>query len=146
MFCVLGANEEIIKKSIEKHQIKAIFNPNFKDGLSSSIIAGVHPLSTKKFDSVLIMLADQPNVNSAYLNELIKTSEENPSKIIASNYGEKIGVPVIFPQHYFKELLKLKGDKGAKNLLEKLDSEIISIKSFNLIDIDTREDYNKLLK
>lgn len=146
MFCVLGANAKIIKTSIEKHQIETIYNPNYKDGLSSSIVTGIDYLSTKNFDAVLIMLADQPNVDSKYLNELIKTFEENLSKIISSSYNENLGVPAIFPKKYFVELLKLKGDKGAKDLLKKYQTEIITMKPFDLIDIDTKKDYQNLIK
>ncbi|MCH3881008.1 MULTISPECIES: nucleotidyltransferase family protein [Tenacibaculum] len=144
VFCVLGSNAEIIEESVKKHQVETIFNPNFKAGLSSSIVAGINHITPMNFDAVLIILADQPKITSAYLNELLKTSVENPTKIIASNYGENNGVPVIFPKNYFKELLLLKGDKGAKNLLKKMHSNLISIKSTNLIDIDTEEEYKNL--
>lgn len=145
VFCVLGANAEIITKDISKHKIECILNPNFKDGLSSSIVAGIDYLKSTDFDAILIMLADQPNINSDYLNKLIKTSEENPSKIIASNYIDKIGVPAIFTKEYFPDLLNLKGDKGAKDFLNNHQSKIIKLKPFNLIDMDTKEDYKKLM-
>lgn len=145
IFCVLGANAEIIKKDISNYNIETIFNANFKDGLSSSIVAGTDYLATKNYDSVLIMLADQPNVGSDYLNKLIKTSEENASKIIASNYIDKTGVPAIFTKEYFPDLLNLKGDKGAKDFLNNHQSKIIKLKPFNLVDIDTIEDYKKLM-
>lgn len=146
VFCVLGSNVETIKKSIEKYNIETIYNPDFKDGLSSSIVSGIHHIIPENFDSVLIILADQPKITFTSLNELLKTSEENSIKIVASNYGNNVGVPAVFPKHFFKELLDLKGDKGAKKLLRELQSEIISINSFNLVDIDTKEDYDKLLK
>lgn len=145
VFCVLGANAEIITKDISKHKIECILNTNFKDGLSSSIVAGIDYLKSTDFDAILIMLADQPNINSDYLNKLIKTSEENPSKIIASNYIDKIGVPAIFTKKYFPHLLNLKGDKGAKDFLNNHQSKIIKLKPFNLVDIDTKEDYKKLM-
>lgn len=144
VFCVLGANAEMIEKSIEKYQIETIYNPDFKHGLSSSIVIGVNILQ-HNFDTILIMLADQPNVDANYLNKIIKTSKENPSKIIASNYQGKIGVPAIFPKKYFKNLLFLEGDKGAKELLNNHQSEVIKMKPFNLTDIDTKEDYQNLI-
>ncbi len=143
-FCVLGANAEIIEKSIENYQIETIYNSDFKNGLSSSIVVGVKKLQ-HDFDTILIMLGDQPNVNSNYLNKLIKTSVENPSRIIASNYQNKIGVPAIFPKKYFNQLLELKGDKGARNILNNNKSDIIKMPPFNLTDIDTREDYQNLI-
>lgn len=144
VFCVLGHQAEIIKKSIEKQQVETILNPNFKEGLSSSIVAGIHHIIPKNFDTVLIMLADQPKITPVFLNKMLKTSIKNPTKIIASNYEENIGVPATFPKNNFSELLNLKGDKGAKNLLIKMSSKLISLESSNLIDIDTKEDYKKL--
>ena len=146
IFCVLGANAANIKEKIKQHKIDIIFNTNFKNGLSSSIVAGINHLIAENFDAVLIMLADQPNVNSRYLNKLIITSEENPKKIIVSNYTDKIGVPAIFPKHYFNQLVNLKGDKGASLFLNNHVSETIKMPLFNLIDIDTKEDYQNLIK
>lgn len=146
VFCVLGANSEIIEKSIENYLVETIYNVDYNNGLSTSIIAGINHLKDKNFDSVLIMLADQPNVTTDYLNQLIITSEENNSKIVVSNYGNKMGVPVLFPRLYFNKLINLKGDNGAKDFLKMHLSEIIKMSTFNLIDIDTREDYKNLVK
>ena len=46
--------------------------------------------------------------------------QKNKTKIIASSYSKKSGVPAIFPKKYFKSLQLLKGDKGAKEFLQKL--------------------------
>lgn len=146
VFCVLGANSEIIEKSIENYLVETIYNVDYNNGLSTSIIAGINHLKDKNFDSVLIMLADQPNVTTDYLNQLIITSEENNSKIVVSNYGNKMGVPALFPKQYFNKLINLKGDNGAKDFLKMHLSEIIKMSTFNLIDIDTREDYKNLVK
>ena len=145
IYCVLGANARIIKEQIKQYKIKIIFNANFQNGLSTSIIAGINHIIIKNFDTVLITLADQPNINTEYINELIITSEENPNKIIASNYGARIGVPAIFPKNYFNQLLNLKGDKGASLFLNNHLSETIKMPPFNLVDIDTKEDYQKLI-
>ncbi|WP_428742555.1 nucleotidyltransferase family protein [Tenacibaculum sp.] len=147
VFCVLGANREIIEKHISKKTTELIYNPDYQEGLSTSIVNGIKYLQTKEFESVLIMLADQPHLTFEYLNSLIKISEENPSKIIASNYQDKIGVPAIFSEKYFSELLSLKGDKGAKAFLQNHRDIIIEANTpQNLIDIDTPDDYQHLLK
>lgn len=143
IFCILGANKNVVEKSIQANGVHFITNTNYKNGLSSSIIAGILHIE-KKYDSALIILADQPNITSSYLNELINVSQENPEKIIASNYNEKAGVPVIFPKKYFNDLKMLEGDNGAKIFLQKNTSKIIKMPSTNLIDIDTIKDYKKL--
>ena len=143
VLCVLGANANGIKEAINNYAVKTSFNPNYKDGLSSSIVSGIKIL--KNLDAVLILLADQPFVTSAYLNRLLSEYQADEQRIIASNYEKSVGVPAIFPKRYFHELEKLKGDKGAKNLLEKHKSELVKVDSDNLIDIDTLDDYLKII-
>lgn len=144
VFCVLGANKKALEKIAQKNGVSIITNPNYKKGLSSSIIAGILHIE-ESYDNAIIMLADQPNITSQYLNELIKISIENPEKIIASNYNEKAGVPVVFPKKYFSDLKTLKGDNGAKIFLEKNLSTIIKMPPTNLVDIDTLKDYKNLI-
>lgn len=144
VFCVLGANFEIIKKSIEQYNCNIILNPKYKDGLSSSIKTAVKEL--QNFDKLLFMLGDQPKITFDFLNELLNLSEENPTKIIASDYGNKKGVPAIFPKKYFSELLTLSGDKGASKMLNLHQENIIKLKNNFLVDIDTFKEYLKLIK
>ncbi|MFD2916455.1 nucleotidyltransferase family protein [Psychroserpens luteus] len=146
VFCVLGSNAENIKNSISQYDIEIIINPNFKEGLSSSIVEGLNHIDNTNFDAVLIMLSDQPKIDSNYINLLILSSEKHPTQIIASQYEKTIGVPVIFPKKYFKQLQQLEGDKGAKDFLNIHKAQVISIKSDKLIDIDTQEDYLNFLK
>lgn len=147
VFCVLGANKDTIEKKLASNTIKIIYNPNYESGLSTSIVTGIDFLQKHNFDNALIMLADQPHVTSEYLNSLIEASKKNPSKIIASNYQGSVGVPAMFPKKYFNDLLNLEGDKGAKNFLLQHNSNVLKINSHqNLLDIDTPEDYQHLLK
>jgi molybdenum cofactor cytidylyltransferase len=146
MYCVLGADAVAVKKSISKFNIETIFNPNFKSGLSSSIVVGIQHIIKKQFDAVLILLGDQPFVNATYINEMIVTYKNHPEQIIASTYKTTIGVPAMVPKSDFKELLKLKGDKGAKDFLINSKDRIIQLKGVKLLDIDTKEDYEDFLK
>ena len=146
IFCVLGSNAEKIKHSISQYNVEIILNNNYEEGLSSSIIEGIKYINSENFDAVLIMLGDQPNVNTKYLNSLILSSEKHSSKIIASKYLDNIGVPAIFPKSYFEQLQKIKGDKGAKDFLNSNTSHVISIESDRLLDIDTKNDYLDYLK
>lgn len=149
VFCVLGANAEKIKSEISNQNVEFIFNKNYKKGLSSSIVFGIEYIKKQhlNFDAVLILLVDQPEVDTEYLNDLIATFQKNKTKIIASSYSKKSGVPAIFPKKYFKSLQLLKGDKGAKEFLQKHTSEIIQLKRKQaFLDIDLPEEYESYLK
>jgi len=94
------------------------------------------------------MLADQPHVDTVYLDALIECYHQQPEHIIVSGYKHKKGVPAIFPKHQYQELLKLEGDKGAGAFLNSQAVDIIAVtsKEQTLMDIDTPEDYNDLLE
>ncbi|CAL2108449.1 molybdenum cofactor cytidylyltransferase [Tenacibaculum sp. 190524A02b] len=146
-FVVLGANMGLIKKSIDAYSITIIENKSYREGLSTSIVTGINTIEVNAFDKVLILLADQPKITTDYLKKLIEISKKNQAKIIASNYGDKIGVPAIFPKKYFSKLKELTGDKGAGKLLNTtLKSEVLSLLNSNLTDIDTLTNYHELLK
>lgn len=140
--CVLGANAKEIEASIKNDQLNIIYNVNYKKGLSSSIVKGISDLQDK--EAILIMLADQPNITKVYLNKFLDSHIKYPNKIIASVYGTTFGVPALFPKRFYDELLKLEGDKGAKNFLNNHVEDIIKIDSIDLIDIDTPKDYQNL--
>ena len=146
IYCILGANAEAIKKAISKYAVESIFNPKYKSGLSSSIVSGIEHLANQNFDAVLILLGDQPLITTQYLNKMMDTYNNHDGKIIASNYNETLGVPTIIPRTYYNQLLKLKGDKGAKDWLYTRKKEIIPLKNTNLMDIDTKKEYQDYLK
>lgn len=145
VYCVLGANAEVIKQSISKYNIESILNPKYKTGLSSSIVIGIEHLTNQNFDAALIVLGDQPLIKTEYLNEMIATFKKYDKKIIASNYNNTFGVPSIIPKIYYNQLLKLKGDKGAKDFLNSNDKDLIPLENTNLMDIDTLKEYQDYL-
>jgi molybdenum cofactor cytidylyltransferase len=148
VYCVLGANTNLIRREISSPNIHFIYNSNFNDGLSSSIVSGISELEMKNqnYDAVLVLLGDQPAIEKEYLNAMIALFCKDKSKIVASNYGEKLGVPAIFSKNYFSELKKISGDFGAKDILKK-NKNVISIKMpTNFIDIDTEKDLQDFKK
>ncbi|PQJ76318.1 nucleotidyltransferase family protein [Polaribacter glomeratus] len=143
IYCVLGANADKIKAEITSKNIQFIENQNYEKGLSSSIVSGIEYFNKEalNFDGIYILLADQPGIEIVYLESLLLLFQEHKDTIIASNYGNKLGVPAIFPKKYFPELLLIRGDKGAKEFLKERKSEVISPElSTNFFDIDTKED------
>lgn len=146
IYCVLGAKADEIQNSIKVKDIEFIINSDYKTGLSSSIKKGINHLQSQNYDAILMTLGDQPYVDFNILNEMINVFKTQPHKIIASGYGEKVGIPVIIPKHYYQEFLKLTGDKGAKQFLNNNTEQIVVFNNEHLMDIDTKEDYESYLK
>jgi molybdenum cofactor cytidylyltransferase len=144
---VLGANIEVIIPTVESLPVTIIYNDDWQQGMSSSIRLGISELqrSPAKISSVILMLCDQPFVNTDLLNQLILSATKNSIVVCAYNNG--IGPPVFFDGYYFPELLLLQGNDGAKEVILKHEDHITTIPfPFGNIDIDTMDDFEGLQK
>ena len=128
--------------------IYVVQNPDWQEGIASSISLGVSYLQEKEpnISGIILMVCDQPFVTSTLLHQLIAERTKTNKPIIACSYQDTLGTPVLFDNKYFKALSTLKGDEGAKKIILKNLEEVVSI-SFDLgsIDIDTKDDYKQLL-
>ncbi len=122
--------------------VEAIFNPHPEQGISHSIRLGIaaHPTA----DYLCFLVCDQPYLKPASLLRM-KELAESTGKIVAPKAGDVIGNPVFFPRQYFPELLALSGDRGGKRvLLAHLDAvRTVPVESYELLDIDTYEDWER---
>ena len=144
---VLGANAEQIKPEISQLPVQIVENQQWAEGMSSSIRVGLEALLgvNQNLDAVAIALCDQPFVSSQTLNQLIEAYHLTGKPIIASEYAGTLGVPVLFSRPLFSELMALKSNEGAKQIIKKHIHEVFSVPfPDGAIDIDTPNDYEKL--
>ncbi|GLU44568.1 nucleotidyltransferase family protein [Allomuricauda sp. NBRC 101325] len=144
---VLGSKNEEIQDKIDSNGFKVVINPNWEQGMASSIKIGLEAAITEEeeLDHVLFLVSDQPFLERENLIKLVQTQlRENP-KATYSQYGENIGVPAIFGKEAFPLLLKLKGDDGAKKLIYLEDFKFCT-ETFKKggFDVDTEEDVQQL--
>lgn len=148
VFVVLGAHSEVIWNTISNQKSHPIFNPDWEQGMGVSIASAMHYFdeNSLNFDAVLIVLVDQPLLDSNYFNLLISSYLSKNKNIVASQIKNGIGVPVILSKAYFKELKKLDQDYGAKRIIAKNMNDVFVVNSEGKnIDIDTLDAYNDLL-
>lgn len=146
-FVVLGAHEDDILPTINHSNVSVLHNEHWKQGMGNSISFGVTSIqSYGDFDAVLIVLADQPLVSLPYLENMIQIYTSSKKGIVASKYEDnKLGVPVVFDVAYFKDLVELKGDKGAKGFLKTYQDDVYPLQASDIVgDIDTPEAYERL--
>ncbi|WP_220494910.1 nucleotidyltransferase family protein [Lacibacter sediminis] len=144
---VLGANADLIKSEIGHTAANVVVNPEWKEGMASTIRCGLQTLVEMhpETEALIFMVADQPFVTAALLNNLMELNRNEQRSIVASKYGSTFGTPVLFTKRFFPELMELTGDVGAKSLVRKYMDEATFV-SFpkGEIDIDTVEDYKNL--
>jgi molybdenum cofactor cytidylyltransferase len=75
------------------------------------------------------------------LKRLVGAWKGQESMIAASVYDQRVGVPAIFPRLCFSELAELRGDQGARKVLERNNYRLVRVPMSNAsIDLDTPED------
>ena len=144
---VLGANAKKIAGEISAYSVLIKVNKGWEEGMASSIRTGLSSLLEQIPDlaAVIFMVCDQPYVTSALVDDLIEAGNKTNYQVVASRYENSVGIPALFKADMFEELLALKGEAGAKKIIQK-NADQISYLDFEKggIDIDTPEDYQQL--
>ena len=143
LLIVTGYEHETIINLINNSDIEYIFNNDYKKGIGTSISAGIRELD-KTIRGVMIIPADMPIISTKDLIKLQnKFLELNCSKVIFPKYKSQVGNPVILPKKYFNILEGLKGDFGAKSLINKTDIITVNTDIGTIFDIDTVSNLKK---
>ena len=147
VIAVLGANLDVVKKEIENFPVQIVYNKDWEEGMSSSIRSGINALLNKNpsAEAVVILVCDQPFLSSTVILDLIEKYEATKKPIVACVYKDVIGTPALFDKTFFKPLLELKGQSGAKKIISQNKDVAVTIPfPLGYIDIDTKEDYEIL--
>lgn len=116
--------------------------------MSSSIKVGIQALKTSypEVKAVIVTLCDQPFISTEIINQLVKACYFTNKPLIACEYAETLGVPALFSDRLFSELMTLTGGEGAKQVIKKHSQEVFSIFfPEGATDIDTPKDYQQFL-
>jgi molybdenum cofactor cytidylyltransferase len=145
---VLGANAQKITSKVNLSSVRVVENPDWHLGMGSSIRRGIISLETYShtIDAVVITVCDQPFLSPEIINHLVTAYHSTGKTIIACEYADILGVPVLFKHTLFSELITLGEMVGAKKLIKKYEKQVFSIPfPLGIIDIDTLRDYQVLL-
>lgn len=141
---VVGAHAEVIRPEAARYNVRIIDNPAWKEGKSSSIRAAI-PVASDRAAGILFMTCDQPYLTTVILNELVTVFERSSDAPVACAYGGTIGIPAIIPRRLFPQLSELRGDDGARTILQSMRDEVIPVAwSDGSLDIDSVEDVRLL--
>ena len=138
---VTGHDAAAVATALSNTKVMIIHNPQYTGGLSTSVCCGI--AAVKNFDAAFICLGDMPLIRSADMQRMMQAfNVEEGRRLIAPTYRGQLGNPVLWGQEYFKALMTLEGDRGARSLLEASRQQITEIAVEHdgiLLDADTPE-------
>ncbi len=149
---VSPVDEVIVVTGADSQAVAAIvrtFDPAFRlvhaaeyaEGMAASLRAGVAALSPE-IAATFVFLGDMPRVPHSVLRPLAEAVHRGAPAAIPMFAGRR-GNPVVLGRDLFAEVAQLRGDVGARPILERLDSALAKIVASDdgvLFDIDTRTD------
>lgn len=139
---VTGHEAEAIGALADRHGVAHVQNPEYEQGLSTSLRTGLAALGDD-IDGVIVCLGDMPRLKPATLNSLIAAFNPVEGRAICVPTHEgKRGNPVLWGRRFFTAMRDLAGDVGAKHLIgeyAELVCEVPMEGSEIFLDIDTPE-------
>jgi molybdenum cofactor cytidylyltransferase len=143
---VTGANAEGVEAALEGLPVAIARCEGWEEGQAASIRAGVNALGNQLPGSAIFMLSDQPYVTPTLLRALAERHSQTLASIVAPLVDGRRGNPVLFDQSTFPDLLALTGDVGGRALFSRYPIEWLPwLDAAVLLDVDTPDDYRKLL-
>jgi len=138
--------EDDVKRAING-RAELVYNAKAQTGMASSMQAGLLAMRPE-IEAAMVVLGDQPLVGSRTVATLLRAWRREGSRpAVAASSADGWAPPVILSRELWGDLFALKGDAGARQVLQGR-SELIDIVPApgRSDDIDTPDDYTKIVK
>ncbi|MCX4820273.1 nucleotidyltransferase family protein [Streptomyces sp. NBC_01142] len=140
---VLGASADRVRERADLSGCVLVDNPEWEEGMGSSLRAGLESLAATAADAALVSLVDQPGIGAAAVAR-VRASYRSPDSLTAAAYGGERGHPVLFGAHRWKDIAaSATGDRGARSYLKAHEGALSLVECGDVAqayDIDTAED------
>jgi len=143
---VTGFDAHKVAEALEGMAVQIIFNPGWESGQASSITVGVENLSDG-VGAAVFLLSDMPGIPMDILHEEIRIHQTENLSILCPRVDNQRVNPVLFDRSTFNDLMCLTGDTGGRQLFDRYSIRWLDwTESAAFLDVDTPEDYQKLLE
>ncbi|MFN3285970.1 MAG: NTP transferase domain-containing protein [bacterium] len=140
---VVGPEPDRMRAELRGLPVEVVTNPDYVEGIASSLRCGLR--AVRDAPAVLVALADQPAVTAEHLCRLVQAYRTTGAPVVAASYAGTVGVPAVFSRQLFPELMSLRGDVGAKAVIERHRDEAVLVPVPEAaVDVDTPEDWVQL--
>ncbi len=147
---VTGRGAEAVRAVANRYGAEVVHNPDYEQGeMLSSLQAALRVLNNSRYDGALVVLGDQPQMQSYVISRVLDAYAEGQKGIVIPSYMMRRGHPVLFSRRFWPALLDLPAGSSPRDLVNRLPDEIVYVEVTTdsiLQDIDTPEDYQAALR
>jgi molybdenum cofactor cytidylyltransferase len=142
---VVGHDAEAIRRHVVLHRARFVVAPDFHEGCTSSIRAGLEALQPQS-EAVVLILGDQPGIETETIAAVVEGWQHMQTPIVRVSYRGRSGHPMLFAKAQFGQLKALHGDKGVWKLCDAHPDWVYEVEVDRPYpgDVNTWEDYIKL--
>jgi len=145
---VLGHQADEPARLLAGRQVKLVYNPCYHLGQSTSLAAGIKAVD-KRTRGIMFILADQPLLTADLINRLVEFFNSAHYLVVKPVFNGRYGHPVIVDSGLIPELLVLKGDVGAREIIARYweRTGLLPVEDELLLqDMDTPADLKRLFR
>jgi molybdenum cofactor cytidylyltransferase len=139
---VTGHQRERVEAALLGLPVRLVHNPDFADGLGTSLKAGIAALPGD-VDGAIVCLGDMPQVDAGLIDRLIGALDPDKGALVAlPTIDGKRGNPVVWSRRFFPDLMAVEGDVGARYLIGRYAEAVAEVPvsgAAALTDVDTPE-------
>ncbi len=143
---VTGCRREELAPRLREWGACEIVNPDYAEGMFTSVLAGVRHFAEKGAEMILLLPCDCAAVPKEAVRQLIACAGDKGEYALPTYEGRN-GHPLLIPRRYFGEILHFTGPgglKGARSLHEDTLLRLSMPWQGTVLDMDTPEDYAAL--
>ncbi|WP_172385357.1 NTP transferase domain-containing protein [Streptomyces sp. MNP-20] len=144
---VLGATADVVREQATLPGCVLVDNPDWREGMGSSLRAGLASLAGTGARAALVTLVDQPGIGAAAVARLL-AAHRSPADLAAAAYDGERGHPVLFgADHWDGIAAAATGDQGARAYLREHAGALTLVECGDIAepyDIDTLPDLERL--
>ena len=139
---VTGYEAQLVREALQGLGVTFVNNPEFAQGLSASLRAGLKGLMPG-VDAAVICLGDMPQVEAIHIDRLIAAyaPKEGRAICVPVRHGRR-GNPVLWGAKFFDAMMAVKGDAGARQLIGEYEDQVAEVDLDSdaiFVDVDTPE-------
>jgi molybdenum cofactor cytidylyltransferase len=146
---VTGAGQQAVEQALLGLPLQLVHNSDWQQGMGSSLACGIAAMP-ERVRGALLLLCDQWKIEAVDLLALTQAWKQSPGIAVTAQWRESSdgelaplisGPPVVFPRSLFSSLARLRGDRGAAQILKRHKPGVQSIELPNAaFDIDQPAD------
>lgn len=144
---VTGHEADLVRQALSGFDVRFVHNPDYPEGLGTSLRVGIGAVS-ENLAGAVILLGDMPRVTPEIVNALIDRFHAGGDRAICRpTFDGRPGNPVLWPREFFPDILDIRGDTGARQLLARYGDRVsaVEVKDAGIhFDIDTPEDLDSV--